>query len=306
MRILVIGGHGFLGQHLVGQLKEKGHQVIARSRRDGLDLCNLENTKAVLAEVKPDVIYNCAAHVGSIHYVSEHRADVIYDNLSMGLNLYQAVSQVCPKACVVNPLSNCSYPGDADIQTESEWWDGEVHDSVCAYANSKRMIQVISKSYAKQKGIRSINFLVPNAFGPGDYTDPNRTHALNGMIMRMIGAKRKNEQEFEIWGTGKPIREWGYIKDIARVMIEGLDVDADLTSPVNIGQNHGYSIADSAQLIAKAVGFGGKLVFNPKYQDGAPTKILDDKKFRSLFPKFKFSDHGEGIKDTVAYYNSVL
>jgi len=306
MRIVVTGGHGFLGQHLVEQLSETEHEVFARSRRYGLDLCDLGATKEVLAELKPGIIFNCAAHVGSIHYVNEHAAEVVYDNLLMALNLYRAVSEICPNARIVNPLSNCSYPGDADIQTESEWWDGEAHDSVFAYANSKRVLYVIAKSFAKQCGIRTLNFLVPNAFGPGDYTDTNHTHALNGMIIRMILAKRMNEEEFEIWGTGSPVREWGDIRDVARVMIEGLSLDADLTYPVNIAQNHGYTIKETAEFIAAAVSFKGKLVFNPKYQDGAPRKILDDKKFRSLFPSFTFSDHQQGIKDTVAYYNSVL
>ena len=100
----------------------------------------------------------------------------------MALNLYEAVKTVCPSTEIINPLSNCSYPGDAKIHYEPDWLNGPVHASVSAYANSKRMIYFISDSFKNQYGIKTKNFLVPNAFGPGDYADPNKAHAVNGMM----------------------------------------------------------------------------------------------------------------------------
>lgn len=309
MNVLVLGGHGFFGQRVVAALQADAsgpHTVIARSRQDGLDLADFAATRRVLAEVQPAAIFNCAAHVGSLHYVTTHAATVIHDNLQMTLNLYRAAAEVCPQARVINPLSNCSYPGAADVHHEPDWWQGEVHDSVLAYGNAKRMIYVIARCYAKQHRLRTLNFLVPNAFGPGDTTDPNKTHALNGMIIRMLGAHRQGQPQFEIWGTGKPLREWGYVDDMAHILARGLTLEADLTYPVNIAQNRGYSIGESAALIAKAIGYRGQLVFNPKYQDGAPRKILDDRRFRALFPDFRFIDHEEALRRTVAYYERVL
>ena len=109
-----------------------------------------------------------------------------------------------------------------------------------------------------------------------------------------------------MWGSGNPIREWGYVKDIVNILIKGLTIEEDLTYPVNIAQNKGYSIRASAEKIAEAIGFKGKLVFNAEHQDGAPFKILDNGKFRLLFPDYKFYDHAAGIKETVDYYNSKL
>ena len=306
MNILVLGGHGFVGKNLINSLKKTEHKMYSISRRDGVDLTNYNNTEKCFKKINPNIIINCAAHVGSLHYVTTYAANVIHDNIQMILNLYKATVKVCPNARIINPLANCSYPGDSDIQTESEWLDGEVHNSVFSYGNSRRLSYVISKCYKKQYGIKSINFLIPNTFGHGDSINPNKTHALNGMIIRMIEAQKQKDKKFEIWGSGKPIREWAYIDDVVNILIKGIYVKKDLTYPVNLAQNKGFTIKQSAELIANSVGFKGKLIFNTKYQDGAPIKILDDKKFKQIFPNFKFFNHKKGIEETVKYYKSVL
>jgi GDP-L-fucose synthase len=306
MRILVLGGHGFIGKNLAQALEKKGDDIFSLSRRDGLDLLDAKLTRKYFAKVKPDAIFNCAAHAGSLHYVTKNAASVAHDNMQMALNLYEAAHQICPSVRIINPLSNCSYPGDADIHYEPDWWKGEVHYSVYAYGNSKRMLYVLSHCYKMQYGMNSFNFLIPNTFGPGDYADPNRTHALNGMIIRMIKAHRERKSEFEIWGTGKPIREWAYIEDVVKILKRALVLQKDLTYPVNIAQNKGYSIRGSAELIAKGIGYRGKLVYNTDYQDGAPKKVLDNRRFRGLFPDYKFINHEEAIRRTIRYYESVL
>jgi GDP-L-fucose synthase len=306
MRIVVIGGHGFVGKAFMAAAQRPGDTLVPLSRRDGLDMQDLATVRRCLGETQPDLIVNCAAHVGSVHYVTAYAADVFGDNAQMTLNLYRGVKEVCPNARIINPLSNCSYPGGADIHYEPDWWQGEVHDSVYSYGNSRRFIYVTAACYRKQYGVRSINFLVPNTYGPGDTTDPNKTHALNGMVIRMLQAQRAGKSEFEIWGTGSPIREWGYIDDIASILARGITFEGDLTYPVNIAQNHGYSIRESAELIAREINFEGRLYFNTQYQDGAPRKVLDDRRFRGLFPDFQFTCHVEGIRRTVAYYRACL
>ncbi|HTK82444.1 MAG TPA: NAD-dependent epimerase/dehydratase family protein, partial [Bacteroidota bacterium] len=202
MNIVVLGGHGFVGTKLSERLARDGHHVMPMSRRDGLDLTDFDVTRRRFLELKPDVIYHCAAHVGSVHYVTSYAGAVTQDNVRMALNIYRAVQEVCPTVRIVNPLANCSYPGTADVYYESEWEKGEVHPSVYAYGNSKRMTYVLSWAYRQQYGTKSVNFFVPNTFGPGDHTDPNKTHAINGMILRMIKAQRAGDKEFEVWGTG--------------------------------------------------------------------------------------------------------
>ncbi len=306
MKITVLGGFGFVGQNVTEELKKRGFDPIQVSRRNGFDLMDSKTAKKKLKKIKPDVILNCAAHVGSLHYVIEYAADVVYDNLQIILNLYSILKDVCPDVTIINPLSNCSYPGKSDIQRESEWWNGAVHKSVASYGNTRRMIGVISECYNIQYSIRSINFLVPNAYGPGDYTDPNRTHALNGLIIRMYKAKINNDSQFEIWGTGKPIREWIYVKDIARILSTVINEKASQIEPINMGQKKGYSISDIAKIIKRLINYDGELVFNTEYQDGAPKKVLDDTTFRKRFPDFKFTDLEVGIRETIAYYKQKL
>jgi GDP-L-fucose synthase len=308
MRVLVTGGHGFIGRYLRREIAATGgHEVVALSRRDGFDLTDSASTLRHLRDFKPQVIFNCAAHMGSLHYVSEFAADVLQDNVAMALNLYRAAQDCCPDATIINPLANCSYPGDAEAYFEEQWWNGPVHESVFSYGNTRRMVYVTAWCFRRQYRLRSVNFLVPNTFGPGDSTDPNRTHAINGMIIRMLQAHREGAPEFEIWGTGAPVREWAFVEDVARVLVKGMFLEQDLEYPVNVAQNRGYSIRESAEIIARHIGFGGRLVFNPDFADGAPKKVMDDRRFRQLFPDFEFmTSHDEGIRRTIEYYAEVL
>ena len=262
--------------------------------------------KQAFKHLQPDVIYNCAAHVGGLHYVSQRHATIANDNIQMALNLYKAVQASAPNALIINPLSNCSYPGKAELYSEPDWLNGEVHPSVYSYGNAKRILYMLSRCYAEQHGTRTYNFLVPNAFGPGDSNNPNRVHALNGMVIRMIQAHRSGSHEFPIWGTGSPIREWIYVDDVANLMNLALSAQIDSTKPINLAQQEGASIKASAELIAKAIGYKGDLVFQPQYQDGAPKKILDAAQFQQVFPNYTFVDHYEGIQATVEYYQNAL
>lgn len=303
-KTLILGGHGFLGKNLA-QLFPPDTVTLA-SRRTGLDLFDLAGTKHYLQTVQPDTIFHCAAHSGSLHYVTSFCGSVLKDNIQMAIHLYEAVKEVCPSAEIINPLSNCSYPGEAAIQYEADWLNGPVHPSVSAYANAKRFLYVLSESYKNQYGIITKNLLVPNAFGPGDSENPNKVHALNGIIIRMIQAMERGDKTFEIWGSGNPIREWGYAKDLARILFLCKDLHADITYPVNIAQNRGFRIKESAQMIGELLGYKGELVYNTKYQDGAAMKILNNERFRVLFPEVEFTDHRQALAETIAYYRTIL
>lgn len=307
MNILVLGGHGFVGQHVCRALEgQRQYNVTALSRRDGLDLRHLASVQDALTRYKPAAIFHCAAHVGGVHYVSTVAAEVVHDNLLMALNLYRAVAQCCPTAHIINPLSNCSYPGDKKLFVEHEWLQGDVHPSVYPYGHAKRMLYVLATSYKQQYGIRSSNFLVPNAFGPGDRTDPHLVHALNGMIIRMLRAWQQHEPTFEVWGSGRPIREWVYVEDAAAILTAALTWPEPCHAPINIAQHHGDSIAASARMIARAIGYHGTLTFNTQYADGDAQKIMHDATFRRLFPTFQFTAPDAAIRQTVTYYKAVL
>jgi GDP-L-fucose synthase len=303
--VAVAGGTGFLGRHVVRLARQAGHQVTSLSRREGCDITDLNSFEARLHDLKPESLINCAAHVGGIHYFSRRAADVVHDNMQMLLNIYRGVQRASPGASVINPISNCSYPADAKVLEETGWLEGRMHQSVLPFGGPRRMIYALAECYRAQGNLRSINWLVPNAYGPGDHNDPQKVHALNGIILRLIAAQRAGAQTFEIWGTGKPVREWCYVEDAARVLVDSIGADEQVY-PINIAQNKGHSIAEIARTAAEALGFDVELVFNPKYPDGVSIKVMDDKQFRARFPSFEFTPLDVGIRRTIDYYRSIL
>ena len=305
MRTLVLGHTGFVGKNLTSFLESRGFDV-AKISSEQCDLRNYDEFNQTLKNLGAvDVVFNCAANVGSVHYVTAKAADVISDNTFMALNIYKGVLENFPDATIVNPLSNCSYVNGTEVQDENKWLDGEVHPSVFSFGNFKRVLYYISRCYKMQHGIKSINLMFSGIYGPGDSTDPNKVHALNGMIIRMLGAVESGDEEFEIWGTGKPIREWIYIEDVCKVLLGSLEA-GEVVEPVNVAQGEGFAIAETAACIAKAIGYDGKLVFNTEYQDGAPIKILGMGRFEQLFEDYIFYDHQEGVGQTVEYYKRVI
>jgi GDP-L-fucose synthase len=268
-------------------------------------MLDYDRLSLTIKEMKPDVIFNVASHGGSLHYVKEYAGDVFFDNVQMALNLYRAVKEHSPGSKIITPFSNCSYPGSSDVQEEENWLSGEVHPSIFSFGNSKRAIYYLSKCFYEQYNVKSVNLLLANTYGPGDSCDPNHTHALNGMIIRMLEAQKKGDDEFVVWGTGSPVREWTYVDDFIKSLVLAMDVD-HLEYPLNIGQGKGYSIKESALLIKEAVGFEGDIVFDTSKIDGDAVKIMSDKNFRKEFSEFEFYNHKKGIENTVSYYRRKL
>ncbi len=305
MNIMILGSTGFIGKALHEKLVQDGHNVIGCSRAKGVDATQYQQLENFIRQNEPDVIYNVASHGGSMRYVRKYAADVISDNVQMILNLYRAVNKLNPKIKIIQPFSNCSYPGDSSVQHEENWLTGDVHKSVFSFGNSKRTIFYVSKCYHDQYGINTVNMIFPNTYGPGDSTDPNHTHALNGMIIRMMQAKRAGDKEFVVWGTGKPVREWAYVSDFIEALAKGVELD-NIVYPLNIGQEKGYSIAESAMMIKEEMGYDGEIVFDPSFPDGDPVKILGNKQFKKHFPEFEFFNHRQGIAEAIRFYENNL
>jgi GDP-L-fucose synthase len=307
-KILILGGYGFLGKNLSNVLSiNNNYHIFSESRRSGCDILDLSQLKNTIKSINPDVIINAAANVGSIHYVNTYAADVCHDNTLMYINLFKAIKETNPNILLINPISNCSYPGIIDTQHEENWWDGVIHSSVESYGNPKKIGFILSECYRKQYGIKTINLIIPNAYGPLDYVDENKTHALNGLILRMIKSQNNKDKEFMVWGSGSPIREWIYMEDVAYVIKEILDYDKyNLPNPLNIGQEFGVSINDSVNTIKKLLNYDINIYHDLSKQDGAPIKILGKNKFNFYFPNFKFTPYGEGIKNTINYYKNII
>ena len=166
---------------------------------------------------------------------------------------------------------------------------------------------IISECYKKQYGIKTINLMLGGGYGENDHLTEEKTHAMNGIIMRMIKAKRNGDKEFVVWGTGTPIREWFYMPDIGRIIKEIIDEEKyDLPNPMNIAQEKGISITDIVTMVKKALNYDVKIVYDTTKQDGAPIKVLGSKLFKQYFSDFKFTDYENGINNAIKYYNKNL
>ena len=302
--IILIGSGGFLGKNIK---KEFSNKILCPSKKE-LNLKTFKNVFNFLSRFKNYKelkIINCACHVGNVHYGSKFPADIIFDNTIMSLNLYKACSLIKKKITIINPFANCSYPTNTSIQREQNWLNGSPHETVLSYGSYKRFLYALSKAFYKQNNIKSINWMFGGGYGSEASMNENKEHALNGMILRMIKAKNDNKKEFIVWGSGKPIREWVYIRDMAKILKKSIQMDNQIY-PINFGQKKGYSIKATAKIIKEQLKYDGKLLFDKSKQDGDFKKVLDNKIFKRMFPKFKFTSLKNGVSETIKYYQKEL
>ncbi len=306
-KILIFGATGFVGGNVVEEFESQGISFIKSSLSLGCDLRDLNQTKQLIESSSPDIIINCAAHVGSLNYVTEKAATVILDNTRMLLNLYESVSSINPKIIIINPIANCAYPAKEDTFVEDKWWDGHLHRSVLSYGSTRRFMWSIGESFYMQFGIRSIYLLVPNMYGQFDSTNPDKAHALNALISKFVKADRESKKELEVWGTGVAIREWLLARDFAKILsiiVHNTNM-VGLTEPLNIAQNFGLSVRELVQIINARFENKFEIKWNHSMPDGAPKKVMDDTRFKKVFPKFQFTEFEIGITKTILYYQSV-
>jgi GDP-L-fucose synthase len=307
MKIALLGNSGFAGSNVANALSKGGYGFFPVSRSNGYDLREKQDNERFLEEAKPDVIINCAAHVGSLNYVSEFAADVVDSNSRMILNLYDAVRRSNPSITIIQPIANCAYPANAIVYKETEFWNGQLHPSVLSYGSTRRMLLTVSESYRMQHKMRSINLITPNMYGPHDSTDPNKAHALNALVSKFVKAIETGQDKVEIWGTGVAIREWLYAGDFARIVLQILqDIqNIKFDQPFNLAQENGLSVKELVDLILKNVPYNGDVWYNSTMPDGAPRKVMSKEYFERVFPGFAFTSFEEGIAATAKFYKSV-
>jgi GDP-L-fucose synthase len=309
VNILLLGATGFVGKNFVNKLEQDINVSLTQSSKSlDCDLRDSNQTIALISKSKPDLIINCAAHVGSLHYVSANALTIIEDNSRMILNLYEAVAKINKEIVIINPIANCAFPSKVDIFKEDEWFDGHLHETVMPYGTTRRLIWSVGECARRQHNINSIYLFVPNMYGPFDSTDPNKTHALNALALKFVKSNFSDEREIEVWGTGIAIREWLYVKDFVNFVAKLIEKDTYrnyLNETVNIAQNFGLSVKDLVEIITSKFENDFSVNWDSSKPDGANKKVMDNSKFLKLFPEFKFTDFNIGLQETIEYYKSI-
>lgn len=301
-KIFVAGGDGFLGKTVVKKLKDKNMNFLSLSLKDGFDFRNFQQTKELFIKEKFDAVIDCSAFIGGIEFGSKHHGEIFYNNILMHAHLIESARLIGVKM-YVNPISNCTYPAHLIKFKERDWWSGPLHESVLSYGFVRKASWAQSWAYNKQYGFKSVHLILSNMYGPGDYFDEVKSHALSALVMKFIEAKRKKLPKVVVWGTGKPVREWLYIEDGAEALIRSLPIKPQI-EPINIGRGGGISIFDLAKLIKKMTNFKGKIFFDKSKQDGAPCKVMDVRKMKKIFNWMPPTSLREGIIKTIEWYEN--
>jgi GDP-L-fucose synthase len=300
--IVIPGGNGFVGSYIVKKLKKTNAKVFIPQTSDGIDFRKREDCLAYLSITKPDIVINCAANQGGIGYHSGKQADLYMDNILMGSFLMEAAQKVGVKK-FVNVVAGCSYPGymDKDEMNEEDYWNGQIHESIFSYGFSRKASTVYGLALKKQYNFNSIHLIMANMYGPGEHFNPEQSKALAGLIKKVYEAKKKNAKSIEIWGSGKPVRDWLFVEDgvegILRAAVTYNDVE-----PLNIGTGVGISITDLAQTIIRIAGYKGKLTYNTQKSDGALHKIFGIHKMKKVLHWIPQTSIEKGIKETYTWF----
>lgn len=300
MKILVLGSKGMVGSSVARKLQKNKNINLFESSRNDTDLFSLSATKLLIKDFKPDVVVNAAAKVGGILANDLLRTDFILNNLKININIIESIIDY-PQTKLINLGSSCIYPLGADVPIkESTLMTGKLEPTNSAYAMAKLAAIEMGDALSKQYGHKVLDLMPTNLYGPYDNFSENQSHVIPGLIARMHRAKVENKQKFDVWGTGKPLREFLFIEDFASAIefIIEKNVNPGL---YNIGSNEEVSIKTLVEIIKKVVGFQGELNFDDSKPDGNPRKLLDSNKFTSLGWKPNVS-LSNGLKITYDWY----
>ncbi len=300
-RICVTGGAGFLGTHLVADLRSRGAQNIFISTYNKYDLVDPEAISRLLTDANPDIIIHLAAHVGGIGANLDHPAEFFYDNLMMGVQLmHQAYQRGVEKFVAIGTV--CAYPKFTPVPfKEDDLWIGYPEETNAPYGLAKKMLLVQSQAYRAQYGYNSIFLLPVNLYGPGDNFDPHTSHVIPALIRKCVEAKEAGKDHIVVWGDGSPTREFIYVTDAARAIALATARYND-SLPVNLGSGFEISIKDLAEKIAKMTGFAGTFVWDTSKPNGQPRRALDTTRAKKFFGFEAQVDFDEGLEKTIEWY----
>ena len=290
-KVLVTGGYGMVGSAMESQIKLS---------RETCDLTNPKQTEKLFQLIKPDGVIHCAGKVGGIGGNSNYKGEYFYDNLMINTNVIEASRKAGVKNLVAF-LSTCVFPDKVKYPlTVDQIQLGEPHESNYPYAYAKRMADVQIRAYREQYGINYTSIIPSNIYGPNDNFSLEHGHVMPMLIHKLYLAKQ-NKTDFIVWGSGKPLREFIYSKDIAKIAEWAL-FNYEGTDPLIISGDEEISIKDLVGLLVDEFKFKGKVVFDKTKPDGQLRKPSDNSKIKELLPDFEYTPFEQGIKETVNWF----
>jgi GDP-L-fucose synthase len=304
-KILVTGGGGFLGKHVVQQLKSRGCKDIFVPRRSDFDLTQMDQVKAVFQKSKPEVIIHMAAEVGGIGANLKNPGRFFYSNLMMGVQLME-MARISGIEKFVALGTICAYPKFTPVPFKEEnIWDGYPEETNAPYGLAKKMLLVMSQGYRQQYNFNSIYLLPVNLYGPQDNFDLESSHVIPAIIRKCADAIRTKNNEVVLWGSGEVSREFLYVEDAAEGIILATEKYAS-PEPVNLGVGFEIKIKDLAALIGGLMGFKGRFVWNSSKPDGQPRRCLDVSRAKKEFGFTAKTSLEDGLAKTINWYNSTI
>lgn len=303
--MFVAGGSGLVGSSIVRLLKNRSYSKILSPTHDELDLTETKNVDKWFCVNRPEYVFIASAKVGGINANNLYPADFIYSNLQIQNNIISSSHKYSVKKLLFIG-SSCIYPKFASQPiSEDSLLCGPLEPTNEPYAIAKIAGIVMCKSYYRQYMCNFISCMPCNLYGINDHYDLNNSHVLPTLIRRFHEAKKNCDNSVTIWGTGNPLREFLFVDDLAEACIMLMINHNNPIDIINIGSGVEISIKELALLIARIVGYSGKILFDRKMPDGTPRKIIDSTKINTMGwqPKIQLSD---GIKIAYNDYLSKL
>jgi GDP-L-fucose synthase len=291
MKTLITGGYGMVGSAMESQIKLS---------RETCDLTNPKQTEALFRTIRPDGVIHCAGKVGGIGGNSNYKGEYFYDNLMINTNVIEASRKAGVKNLVAF-LSTCVFPDNVSYPlTVDQVHSGEPHESNYPYAYAKRMADVQIRAYREQYSINYTSIIPSNIYGPNDNFNLDHGHVMPMLIHKLYLAK-KNKTDFTVWGSGEPLREFIYSKDIAKIAEWAL-YNYEGTDPLIISGDEEVSIKDLVGMLVDEFKFKGKVTFDKTKPDGQFRKPSDNSLIKELLPDFEYTPFEQGIKETVSWF----
>jgi GDP-L-fucose synthase len=300
VRIVVTGGGGFLGSHLVERLRDGGEDPFVARRAD-YDLTRWDDAERLFDDARPELVFHLAAEVGGIGANQANPGRYWYANLMMGAHVLE-LSRQHGVAKLVIAGTVCAYPKFTPVPfSEDDLWNGYPEETNAPYGVAKKSVLVGAQSYRAQYDTDAIFLLPANLYGPRDNFDLQTSHVIPALIRKMVGA----HDEVVLWGDGSPTREFLYVDDCADGMLLAAQ-RYDGAEPVNLGTSEEISIRDLAELIAELTGFEGEIVWDTSMPNGQPRRRLDVRRAEQLFGFRAQTTLREGLARTIEWYRASL